>query len=174
MLPVLLCVAFLTLLERKILRIVGYRLGPSKISVMGFLQPLTDAAKLMNKQVNILSNFSYFFYYARSILTFVFSLILWFTVSGFTGVSFFKFTLLVFIIVLGFNSLNSIFCGWRTFGKFSLIGSIRTVCQLISYEASLYLCVFFLLVILFSYNFLDFSTFSPFCSFLFFPFTFII
>lgn len=56
--PVLLSVAFITLLERKLLSLVGFRLGPNKVSFGGIFQPITDALKLINKQNNSLSNFS--------------------------------------------------------------------------------------------------------------------
>lgn len=72
----LVSVAFVTLLERKILSIVGLRLGPYKVSLIGILQPIADAIKLANKQVNLLVNFSFFFYYMSRILMLLRSLIL--------------------------------------------------------------------------------------------------
>lgn len=152
--PVLISVAFITLLERKVLRIIGFRLGPNKVSFRGFLQPLGDAAKLANKQVNVLLNFSFFFYYIGSFLIFICALFLW---GSMLGVLDFKFCLLLIFLILGFNSLNSMISGWRTFGKFSLIGSMRTVAQLISYEAALYLCLFFLIFFSFTFNSFTYS-----------------
>ena len=73
-LPVLISVAFITLLERKILGLVGYRLGPNKVRVGGFLQPIVDAVKLSNKQVNTISSFTISFYYGSSFLFIFFSL----------------------------------------------------------------------------------------------------
>lgn len=49
--PVLLNVAFITLLERKILGYSQYRLGPNKVSVIGILQPIADAVKLFSNQL---------------------------------------------------------------------------------------------------------------------------
>lgn len=176
LIPILICVAFLTLLERKILRIVGSRLGPNKVSWGGILQPLGDAAKLINKQINSLSNFSIFFYYASS-----FSLLF----SRFIIFSFFfrepsqisyKFRILNFLLLLSLNSFNSVLSGWRTFGKFSLIGRIRTVTQLISYEASLFLCLFFFFLLYrkFDFRFLQenslvVSILIPYCFFIWIP-----
>lgn len=60
----------------------------------------------------------------------------------------FKYTIIVFFLFLGFNSLNSMISGWSTFTKYSIIGSLRTVSQLISYEAVLYLCLFFFVLLI--------------------------
>ena len=49
--PTLLNVAFITLLERKILAFRQFRLGPNKVSWVGFLQPIADAVKLFSNQV---------------------------------------------------------------------------------------------------------------------------
>lgn len=136
-------VAFITLLERKVLSLVGLRLGPNKVSFFGLLQPMGDAIKLSNKQVNSLSNFSFFFYYLRASIIFIMSTFIWFCYFHEPVVISFKLSFLIFFLVLGLNSLNSILCGWRTFSKFSLVGRLRTVAQLISYEAVLYLCIFF-------------------------------
>ena len=48
--PILINVAFVTLLERKILGLSQLRLGPNKVSVLGILQPFRDAIKLLTKQ----------------------------------------------------------------------------------------------------------------------------
>lgn len=144
--PILISVAFITLIERKILRLVGFRVGPNKVSVYGILQPISDAVKLSNKQCNTISNFQPYFYYLRAgLMLFSRCLIL---------MCFFiepcpirlKHRILIFMTILGFNSLNSILSGWSTFGKFSLIGRLRTVSQLISYESVLYICLFFVFI----------------------------
>lgn len=144
--------AFLTLLERKLLGIVGLRLGPNKVSVLGILQPIADAGKLANKQVNMISNFSFFFYYIRALFILSGSIYLWETIGTEPSVVSVKFRILMIIIILGLNSLNSIVCGWRTFRKYSLLGSVRTLAQLISYEGVLYLCLFFLVFFCCSFN----------------------
>lgn len=156
-LPVLIGVAFVTLLERKILGLVGIRVGPNKVSLIGLLQPLGDAFKLANKSLNYLSNFSLRFYYISSFLMIFLSLFLFSILFSFPSPLNLKFSFLFFFLILGFNSLNSILAGWRTFTKFSLIGSIRTVSQLVSYEGVLYLCVFFFILLLCSFDLVSFN-----------------
>lgn len=174
LIPVLLGVAFFTLLERKVLRLVGFRVGPNKVALVGFLQPIADALKLSSKQVNILSNFSFFFYYLRSLLLIRGSFFLWYCYFRDPSVYSFKFLVLFLIAVLSLNSLRSILRGWRTFRKFSLIGRLRTVCQLISYEAPLYLCLFFLFSCSFSFCSTDFLFYGPYIIAFFFPYCFYI
>lgn len=152
LIPVLVGVAFITLLERKLLRFVGLRVGPNKVSIVGFLQPLGDAAKLANKEFNFLSNFNFLFYYISRILILMRSLILWSSFFFDPSLISFKFSILIVLIILSINSLNSILAGWRTFSKYSLIGRIRTVSQLISYESALYFCLFSLIFLYFSFR----------------------
>lgn len=140
--PVLLAVAFLTLIERKVLGLIGLRLGPYKVSVLGILQPITDALKLSNKQVNILTNFRVLFYYFFSLAILLRAMMLWTTVPLNPSLMISKFRIILILIAIRVSSLSSIFCGWRTFRKYSLLGSVRTLSQLISYEAVLYLCLF--------------------------------
>lgn len=175
--PGLITVAFLTLLERKVLGVIGYRLGPFKPSFLGFLQPIGDAVKLANKQVNSLSHFSLVFYYFSCMIMFL-------RAVGFICMLFcdprvasFKFSFIILMVILGFNVLNSMIRGWSVYRKFSLIGSIRTVCQLISYESALYLVLFFFFCIINSLSSSDYSFYSfplilvilPFCGYFWLP-----
>lgn len=146
-------VAFITLLERKVLSLVGLRVGPNKVSFMGFLQPLGDALKLARKQFNLLSNFRGFFYYRSSFFMLASSILLWRCLFVEPPILNFKFSFLILFLVLAFGSLNSIYSGWRTFSKYSIIGRLRTVCQLISYESALYFCVFSLVFVRASFSY---------------------
>lgn len=150
---ILLRVAFLTLLERKILRLIGLRLGPNKVSQYGLLQPMADALKLANKQVNLISINSIWFYYTRRIIIFHISLILWRTLIFSPPLLNTKFTAIIIIILLGVRSLKVIIAGWRTFRKYPLLGILRTIRQLISYESVIYLCLLSLIYILGNFNF---------------------
>lgn len=174
LIPVLLGVAFITLLERKILGLVGLRLGPFKVSLIGILQPVFDAAKLANKQVNLMSNFSFFFYYLRASFMLLRALFLWSCFFREPSPVSFKYSVLIVIIMLSFNSLNSILAGWRTFGKYSLIGRVRTVAQLISYEGVLYFLFFIFIFIYSSFRFFNFRFLGLSYFFIIFPLSFYI
>jgi len=131
----------MTLIERKILGILGNRLGPNKTSITGLFQPMSDAMKLGTKNIISLRNFSYKIFYIVRRLILAVSLSTWAIL--YLGASSWPTNLscLILLILISLNSLISIILGWRTFRKYSLIGSLRTVRQLISYEAPIYLCL---------------------------------
>lgn len=133
--------AFITLAERKILRLTGFRQGPNKVSILGLLQPIADAVKLSNKSSNQLSNFFLLIYYLSTIFIIIISLMLWSCQPFGSLVISWKFSFVVMILVLGVMAIKRILSGWRTYSKYSLLGSIRTVSQMISYESVLYLCL---------------------------------
>lgn len=143
--PILIRVALITLAERKILRLIGRRLGPNKVSFQGIIQPIADALKLRNKRSNLLTNFSMFIYYASTIVMLIISFGLWSCYYNFNSTLSWKNDILIVIIILGVAAIKSIIAGWRTYRKYSLIGRMRTVSQIISYESVLYLCFLILI-----------------------------
>jgi len=75
MVPVLLSVAFLTLVERKVMAGMQRRRGPNVVGIFGLLQPFADAAKLIVKESVIPTSSNYMLFAISPILTLFLSLL---------------------------------------------------------------------------------------------------
>lgn len=155
--PILLAVAFFTLLERKTLGYIQLRKGPNIIGPYGLLQPIADGIKLFIKEPLRPSSSSPLLFLAAPLLTLTLALILWAPIPipyPILDVN------LGILFVLAFSSLavySILGAGWASNSKYSLVGALRAVAQTISYEVSLGLIL--LCAIIFAGNF-TLQTFS--------------
>nr|AYW03893.1 NADH dehydrogenase subunit 1 [Anomaloglossus baeobatrachus] len=151
MIPILLAVAFLTLIERKVLGYMQHRKGPNIVGPTGLLQPIADGVKLFIKEPIRPATASQTLFLLTPILAFTLAMIIWAPLPMPLPYSEMNLGML-FILALSSLTVYSILgSGWASNSKYALIGALRAVAQTISYEVTLALIL--LCIILLSGNF---------------------
>src|SRR5689334_3533222 len=127
-LPLLLAVAFFTLLERRLMAACQRRIGPNIVGIYGILQPFADAAKLVLKEILIPQHTNPFLFILSPIFTFCLAITLWIILPADYELG------ILYILAISGLALYGILIGsWASNSKYALLGGLRSTAQLISY-----------------------------------------
>jgi len=153
--PILLSVAFFTLIERKIMGLAHFRPGPNKVGFQGILQPFRDAIKLFSKETQKLFKSNHFTLNIAPGTIIVVYLSVWSALPNSSSKTNNKISFLLLITLISVSIFFLISRGWSSNSKFSLIGAYRSTAQTISYEITL---LVILLPFVLALNIIDIDT----------------
>jgi len=136
---VILCMAFLTLIERRVIGSIQARIGPNRVGPMGIGQPFADVLKLLMKEIVIPSSSSKFLFMLAPLLALIPALCTWAVMPlwpGFT-VANVNAGLLYILALTSTGVYGIILAGWATNSKYALLGAMRGAAQMVAYEIAM-------------------------------------
>src|ERR1051326_125154 len=137
--PLLIAVAYLTYVERKVLAAMQLRRGPNVVGAFGLLQPFADGLKLLFKETVVPSGANRFVFVVAPMITFTLSLVAWAVIPFGKGVVLANINvgMLYLFAISSLGVYGIVMAGWSSNSKYPFLGSLRSAAQMVSYEVSI-------------------------------------
>ena len=137
--PLLICVAFLTLAERKVMAAMQLRRGPNVVGPFGLLQPFADALKMVMKETIIPSGANRVLFIMAPMITFILAILAWAVIPLNDGwaIADINVGVLYLFAISSLGVYGIIIAGWASNSKYPFFGAMRSAAQMVSYEVSM-------------------------------------
>ncbi|MBI4692789.1 MAG: NADH-quinone oxidoreductase subunit NuoH [Gammaproteobacteria bacterium] len=137
--PLMGCVAYLTLAERKIIGYMQVRIGPNRVGPKGLGQPIADALKLLMKEVIIPAGASKFLFLLAPVIALAPALAAWAVIPFGSEMAIAKINagLLYILALSSLGVYGIIIAGWASNSKYAFLGAMRSAAQIVSYEIAM-------------------------------------
>jgi NADH-quinone oxidoreductase subunit H len=136
---VILCVAYTTLAERKVIGWMQLRIGPNRVGPYGLLQPFADVFKLLMKEILVPASADRFLFLLAPIISLVPAFAAWAVVSfnpTFT-IANIDAGLLYILALTSMGVYGVILAGWAANSKYAFLGAMRSAAQIVAYEIAM-------------------------------------
>jgi len=137
--PLMICVAYLTLWERKAIGWTQIRPGPNRVGPLGLLTPIADAVKLIFKEIIRPTAANKGLFFLGPIMTIAPALAAWAVVpfGPDRAVANINAGLLFLMAIMSIEVYGVIIAGWASNSKYAFLGALRASAQMVSYEIAM-------------------------------------
>jgi NADH-quinone oxidoreductase subunit H len=155
--PLMLCVAYLTLWERKAIARTQIRPGPNRVGPLGLLQPIADAVKLIFKEIIVPTAANKALFFLGPVMTIMPALAAWVVVPFGPEVALANINagLLFVMAITSLEVYGVIIAGWASNSKYAFLGALRASAQMVSYEIAIGFALVVVLMVTGSLNMTD-------------------
>ncbi len=155
--PLMLCVAYLTLWERKLIGWIQIRIGPNRVGPFGLLQPVADGIKLLFKEIILPANASKGLFLLAPVAMLMPALAAWAVIPFSAGVVLADINagLLYIMALSSLGVYGVIVAGWASNSKYAFLGAMRSAAQMVSYELAMGFALVVVLMVSGSLNLSD-------------------